>query len=199
MTEILYMSVGLPESVRQRCEGWVHRFGEIVAGEPFQIRCNVREVDGDLRGRLEAILDQEDFVSVTASAIEFMACEQWQLREGQERVLLPKLVILCDSGNPLVAAVQKTNPGALWGAAIGSLAVVYHQEQAVVWHEMFHLFGAHDCYEGDSTDEAILPTCGNVDCLMQFAPTLDRVGDPPFLCGQNIQRVRETCAKMLAD
>jgi hypothetical protein len=191
MCEILVMSVDLSDEIRQRCEGWVHRFCEFVAGNPFHISCDVSEVPAALRGCIEANFDKEDMGSFTAAFFDEVIKDiPWDRVGDGERVNIPKLVILCDPSHQLVTTIRKANPGALWGASNGSVSVVYEHEPAVVWHEMFHLFGAEDCYEGDSAQDSTTPKCGHINCLMQYAPTLARVGDPPFLCEHNRDLIR---------
>jgi hypothetical protein len=197
MIEILYMTLGLGDALAARCEGWVRRFAQIAAQPPIQVPCDVRKVEDDLRGRLEATFGAEDMASVTASAMSvFLDCEQWMIRDRAESVLLPNLVVICEPSDPLVAKVQVTNPGALWGASNGALAIIYHHEPTVIWHEMFHLLGADDCYEGESADESVLPKCGHRNCIMQYAPSIAVVGDPPFICDSNVQLIRKKWAEI---
>jgi hypothetical protein len=107
------------------------------------------------------------------------------------KTILPKVAILCDAEDPLARKIKGSQPAALWGGSLGILAVIYHFEPALIWHEMLHLLGAHDCYDPDSPDEGVLPSCGNANCLMQYAPSLDRVGDPPFICEAAVRDVHE--------
>jgi hypothetical protein len=195
MIEILHMTLGLDEVLAARCDGWVQRFAQIVAQSPIQVPCDVRRVEGALRGRLEATFGAENVASITSLAWNvFLDCERWAIRDGG-RAPLPRLVVICQPSNPLAAKVQVTNPGALWGASNGSLAIIYHHEPTVIWHEMFHLLGADDCYEGESAEDSALPTCGHPNCIMQYAPSVAVVGDPPFICDTNVQLIRKRWAE----
>ena len=196
MIEILYMLFG-SEPTHEQCEGWIRRFPDIVSPAPLEVRCETRRIDGDLRARLEAALDEDDISVVAAAAMEvLLSCEEWELREGRDHVELPKIVVVCSPNHRLARSVQASSPGALWGACIGDLAVIYHHEAALIWHEMFHLLGAEDCYEGESPDGSAMPTCGNARCIMQYAPSLDAVGDPPFMCQSNVERIRQRVAEL---
>ena len=59
---------------------------------------------------------------------------------------------------------------------------------SVIIHELLHLLGADDCY--DMTKEDWGPNCGLPNCIMQYQATIDNVGDWPFLCEKNIEKIR---------
>jgi hypothetical protein len=202
MIEVLYMAVELDDDeLDKRCERWVQRFTEIAGQPPFGIPCVVRKVEGDLRGRLEATFAETDDV--------FNDCELWAIRDG-EPVLLQKLLVVCQPTNPLMSRLlvvcQPWNPVrskilveypyAKWGASAGMIAVIYHHEPTLIWHEMFHLLGAEECYDVQSPDESAIPTCGHRNCIMQYAPSLDVVGDPPFICDWNVKLIRSKWAEI---
>ncbi len=197
MVKILYMTLGGYGKLQAEGEAWIRRFPELMGSPPLELRCETCAVEGDLRRRLAATFDQGDIYSVAASvADELVDSEEWDLRVGPQQPLpLPKLVVLCRPDTTLARKVREAKPKALWGACIGNtLAIVYHHEATVVWHELLHLFGAEDCYDEEAPNESDVPTCGNAQCLMQFAPSLERVGDPPFICEANIQLIRQRAA-----
>ena len=79
-------------------------------------------------------------------------------------------------------------PSSSGGVTNGRVAFVYGAcDEHVLWHEALHTLGAEDCY--DVEDQG--PTCERDNCIMQYAPTKCNVGEWPFLCGDNVKRIRE--------
>jgi hypothetical protein len=186
MIEFLYIL--LPDAPEpEQSEGWLRRFPTVVQHNTPEVACSVDRATGNLLAAVTAALQEADICSI-AGAVTYAVVNGWDHREARG---LPGLVVLCDAGSDLSRKVQKAKCGALWGACVGRLAIVYHHEPAAVWHEMFHLLGAEDCYKGECPDEHDPPRCGHMNCIMQCAPTVMRVGDPPFMCEANIQRIRE--------
>jgi hypothetical protein len=105
------------------------------------------------------------------------------------------LLLIC--ANPLseIACLCKKESSHLeYGAMFPgiNIAVAYYFENPyILWHEAFHLLGAEDCYGTDAgivTDRG--PTCGKSNCIMQYAITDNKIGDWPFLCEENMERVK---------
>lgn len=192
-SQILYLT--LCDSARSRAEGelWIKRFIEFAAQPPFQLSIEAAKLDGDLASRVETAFREPKIETVAERLSEILAESNEQ---RVERPILPKLVVLCDADHALAKKSVANNAHAHWGGTIGILAVVYHHDAAVVWHEMFHLFGAKDCYDTDSPDELAVPKCGQSKCIMQYAATLEDVGDPPFICEDNVSRIRERIADL---
>jgi hypothetical protein len=192
MTVILHVSLDLDEQVRSECEAWVDRFAEIVAAEPLGVQCEMKWVEGSLREGIEARIEGDLAASTGDIGLFLMDNPRWALRDDRHSVRLPKVVAFCRDSNTLVADIQQRSPHALWGVSNGFLSVIYHHEPALIWHEMFHLLGAEDCYKiGErGIDDHF---CGNQRCVMQYAPTLEAVGNPPSICSGNVARIREQC------
>jgi hypothetical protein len=70
---------------------------------------------------------------------------------------------------------------------------VYQPDDAyTLWHEIYHLFGAEDCYtvgpDGEIADEG--PTCGEADCIMQYGVKSQLDGKRPHLCSENVELIK---------
>ena len=103
-----------------------------------------------------------------------------------------RTVLLCDPSHVFARCARKAAPHAEWGVACGCLAIVYGStDKYVIWHETLHLFGAEDCYNPGNPNGHPNPNCGQPNCIMQYAPTVANVGNWPFLCGENVSRVRQ--------
>lgn len=100
---------------------------------------------------------------------------------------LPMIIAACRKYHPLAQLALKGDPRAECGATCGRFALVYNLANPyTVWHEALHLLDADDCY----TDDDDGPTCELQNCIMQYAATRETVGDWPFLCAANCDRVR---------
>lgn len=100
------------------------------------------------------------------------------------------LFVACPQNSHLKRVSLQTCPSAQWGIANESLAIVYeHHSRIVVWHELLHLLGADDCY--DMTEGDWGPNCGLPNCIMQYQATINNVGDWPFLCEKNIEKIQK--------
>jgi len=102
------------------------------------------------------------------------------------------VVIGCMENHPLAKAVRESNSSARWGASDQDtgVALCYRMVKFLIWHEALHLLGADDCYclpDGG-------PTCDQSNCIMQYEPSEQAVGEWPFLCSKNIEAIRETQA-----
>ena len=100
-----------------------------------------------------------------------------------------RILVMCSQSSPLAKAVRENNPDAKWGGSLGRLAVVWHEDRYVLWHEALHLINARDCYTG------LKPDCDLSTCIMQYVPTRANVGDWPFLCSTNIGLLRTSEAQ----
>ena len=195
MTEILHLSLDLGIRESSECRTWVDRFAEIVAGEPLGVQCEMEWVEGRLREGIEARLEGDLAASAEEIGLFLMDNPRWAFRDDRTSVRLPKVVAFCRDSNTLVADIRQRAPHALWGVSNGFLSVIYYHEPALIWHEMFHLLGAEDCYKIE--DHGLNDhSCGNQRCIMQYAPTLESTGDPPSMCSGNVARIREQCGKI---
>lgn len=117
-----------------------------------------------------------------------------KLKETEIKKNFPLLIYCKDDGCLAKAAIQE-NRQALWGYAYPSeLSAIYRRgNKYIIWHEALHLFGADDCYDAQSPNNGT--TCELSNCLMQYAPAKDNVGDWPFVCEGNILKLKESLAK----
>ncbi len=179
---IYHMSMDLDSSHSQMAAAWVHRFAEFVALPPCEVACEFRAVESTLRQKLRDFLGKADMVSVSRDVLWTMST--LKLPD------VPKLVVFCSAASDLAKKAKAAHPYALLGIPNGCLSVIYQHEPSVAWHELFHLLGAEDCYRRNSPHSQTEPTCGHKNCVMQYAPSLGLVGDPPFICEANVNHIR---------
>ena len=102
------------------------------------------------------------------------------------------LLISCKRDSQIAVSSREANPLGVWGSVCGCLGVVWKLDNKyAVWHEVLHLFGAEDCYTPNNAG----PTCELPNCIMQYIPTKESVGDWPFLCGDNVELIQEWSRK----
>ena len=99
------------------------------------------------------------------------------------------LLVCCDRNAPIAQAARKQCPLAKWGLTQPSLfsAVYRIENKFIIWHEIFHLWGANDCYAPERPNAGT--RCGLRNCIMQYAPTDQSVGKWPFLCEANVAAI----------
>lgn len=188
----LRLTLDLELAQQESCQGWASRFRELVAHFPPEIRCEMEWPEGNFRQQIVDALGGDDLATVTANVFDVILDHpRWELGVERTSVRLPKVVVFCTQDHPLAKIIVTASPHAEWGASNEMISVVYELQPAVTWHEMLHLLGAEDCYKEDNLDENAPPTCGHGNCIMQYAPTLERVGDPFFLCQDNVQRIQQ--------
>ena len=91
------------------------------------------------------------------------------------------------------ARMNKAPP--CWGAANSPLAAAYKVGSKVaVWHEALHLLGADDCYIEDDPYQK-KPDCELDGCIMEYAPLESTCENWPFLCDENIKKLKDTAEK----
>jgi len=100
------------------------------------------------------------------------------------------LVIYCDPSSNIAKAIKKTNKIAEWGlSTLKQISAVYEKgNKYIIWHEVLHLFGVHDCYDIENPNGPL--KCELAKCLMQYAPQEGNVAPWPFLCKGNIKRLK---------
>jgi hypothetical protein len=95
-----------------------------------------------------------------------------------------RLLLYCLPDSPIARAFKSSSR--IWGATCRPLAVVWNlNNKYLIWHEVFHLLGAQDCYDKNGHG----PICEITNCIMQYEPTDKNVGQWPFLCAKNIERI----------
>ena len=110
------------------------------------------------------------------------------------------LLVYCRKDSKVAEAAIKENERAIWGLCKDdySVSAVYQPENKyILWHETLHLFGVDDCYDLQKPNAGT--TCGLDNCLMQYAPQKDTVGEWPFLCQKNIKRIQNWSNKHIGD
>ncbi|HUW19437.1 MAG TPA: hypothetical protein VMW16_09055 [Sedimentisphaerales bacterium] len=100
------------------------------------------------------------------------------------------ILVYCRPNSYIAEAIRKNQPLAKWGYTQQPyISAVYNQNNKyILWHEALHLFGADDCYDCNNPNSRT--TCELRNCLMQYAPTKETVGEWPFLCKENVERIR---------
>lgn len=185
--EFKYYLQELSDADARSDEEAILRFPSVVKAFAPQVECHITRLDDETASKIqEAIAETNSYGDFLHAALSILCCEE----SGR----IPKLVVCCDAQSQLAMKAKETNPNALWGAApkCGQTAAVYRHEPALVWHEMLHLLCTDDCYTVDANGNIEDRTCGHDNCIMQYAPTVEVVGDPPFLCDENVQRIRAT-------
>ena len=158
----------------------ITRFPEIVARVSPGGTCTVAQLGRSLIDNiLQAIANANSFPDLAATVADIL-CDVEQPRG---------LLICCSTESTIATLVKKSCPHCQWGANCDGLSVVYEHQPAAVWHEMFHLLGAEDCYVVKPNGHIQDFTCGNRRCIMQYAPEVQVVGDPPFVCEDNVRRI----------
>ena len=185
--QILYLCDGLRPDEWKRDENALRQFPAVLGQIAPEMRCSANCMSNEIeRAILEAINHEGRFQDRAAAAVE---------TAFEKTKQLTPLVVCCRRDSALAMSAVEANPTAIWGARCGQFAAVYRHDPYVIWHEVLHLLGAQDCYPPDAPEEDRLPTCGNQNCIMQYAPTNDRVGYPPFLCAVNVERMRDQFSK----
>ena len=157
--------------------GYLDELAQFVSQAPLCLPLNPQRISDTCASRIREV-DQDSFINAVASITEILFDCGYEHAVG---------IFLCDLHHRIAKLAIQANRHALWGAAYDGIAFVYGEMgRYVVWHETLHLFGADDCYELPNEG----PTCNLTNCIMQYAPTTTRVGNWPFLCEENISRVR---------
>lgn len=108
---------------------------------------------------------------------------------SEKQKCISSTLVICTKTSALAKICLEASTNALWGLATSTLAIVYGiYDKYSVWHEMLHLLGADDCYDLSKSDRG--PNCDCPNCIMQYEATKANVGDWPFICDANIQRIQ---------
>ena len=97
------------------------------------------------------------------------------------------LLICCRPDSEIAKAIKKKVPLALWGYMQNEcISAVYKpNNKYILWHEALHLFGMDDCYDYNRPNNGT--NCELNNCLMQYEPSAETIGEWPFLCKKNIE------------
>jgi len=110
------------------------------------------------------------------------------------------LLVYCKPDSRIAQAAQKECNLACWGLTNNCYMVsaVYEpNNKYILWHEALHLFGVDDCYDYNRPNRGT--NCELNNCLMQYAPQKDSVGEWPFLCQKNIKRIQDWSNNHIGD
>ena len=177
---------------------------------PVQVDCPIRRVPPDTEARIVGCVAEQNMGKhpekddwIVLDEIGSRICGLFKQDVGTIptddpcRHLCPRLLICCQSAHELAGLCLRAYPNAFYGVVLNSMGVVYELDNHyAVWHEFFHLIGAEDCYgmeDGQITHRG--PTCEQHNCIMQYAATEETVGDWPFLCRANVERIRRLFAR----
>ena len=182
MRRIFYYSLDLPPEHKDDCARAMRRLSDYLALPPLQVQYSFEELPADLESDVrESIETAESFSSCSASIADYFFVELGDLAN---------LIVLCNLDSRLKKLSLKSNRDALWGGTAGCLAAVYQLDnEYILWHEALHMLGAEDCY--DMSVGLRGPNCGLPNCIMQYEATKSNVGDWPFLCNENINRIKK--------
>jgi len=149
----------------------------ILAMPPANIDCHFTELPTEFEAGINAILEKtNDFNG--------FVCEIYTCFKLNNEI---RLLVICPRNSNLAISAVNKKPKAVWGAHAGILSAVYGDyNKYIVWHEALHLLGVKDCYGSDAG-----PNCGLRNCIMQYIPTRQSVGNWPFLCGKNIDLIKQ--------
>jgi hypothetical protein len=156
----------------------------LLANPPVELRLQAHPLPDDLGTVLDRYLSSPPLEAKEP----FRTC--WmRFAEGRETGQWAPLLVCCRTDSKLAKAARAQSPNAVWGLFNELISAVYNlHNKYILWHEVFHLWGADDCYSKDNPNTG--PHCGLPGCIMQYAPTPQTVCTWPFLCPKNVDRVR---------
>ncbi len=191
MLRLYWHCSNLDESQRDFLKSVFDEFSQLLKRAPVLLEAKIRSLPEDIAKKLEKQLPHPPFQSCKPFSDWF-------------DVVGPKLgelthwapLLLCSQQNGDIAkAAQHESPLACWGYYLNeSIATVYRPDNKyIIWHEALHLWGADDCYSYDNPHGPT--TCELKNCIMQYAPKQQNVGDRLFLCERNVDCIRKYSAE----
>jgi hypothetical protein len=180
----------------------LHELNAFLEMSPTKIRIEVQPLCTDIAKKVNQILEKESFNKKTYPLnILFNNKKEFcPLRELYDKInslsgCMP-LVIYCEPTSNIANAIRKTHKIAEWGLTFRDhISAVYEKgNKYILWHEVLHLFGVDDCYDLNNPDGPL--KCELNQCIMQYAPQEGNVTPWPFLCKNNIKRLREYIGNM---
>ncbi len=184
-TFLFYEPLDLDESEKCFFVKAMKEFSKLLKRTPVEVDVRIDRLPNKVRAEVLGLLYEGKIMNRNRSLLKW-----FEDNFGYP----PQLIIGCPPSHNLACAAKAENSNAHWGGAVGRgpLALTYQpQNQYVVWHEALHLLGAEDCYSLSNQG----PTCAQANCIMQYAPGESTVGKWPWLCSENIKRVRERVAQ----
>lgn len=188
---IYYATFDAPPRLASRLLDRMKRLPDTLSESEIGLRIRVAPLPKDLSGPIRAALRAESVQEAASDVLDALIDNMGLGRPGY-----PGVLIGLESNHSLVQRCLQSNPGALWGATLGRLAVVYGcYHEAVFCHETLHLLGATDCYDTDEPTRDRRPTCGVSSCIMQYDSVAGYAVGKRLLCDQNLKRISEQCAR----
>jgi hypothetical protein len=158
------------------------QLSDYLSCPPVDVNYNFEELPAKLKNTISDVLEKQNDI------ISFFGLTLSGLRKNLRRV--SRLFILCPPHNKIATMSKKECPNAYWGFSNGQVSATYDLDNKfIIWHEALHLLGAEDCYDLSKGDRG--PNCECKKCIMQYEPTKYTVGEWPFLCDRNIDRIRK--------
>lgn len=149
---------------------------------PVEVNYSFEELPAKLKNTISDVLETENDI------ISFFAWTLSALHKNLRRV--SRLFILCPPDGKIAALAKKKSPNVLWGLSNTQVSATYYLDnEFIIWHEALHLLDADDCHDISKGDRG--PNCECKNCIMQYEPTKYTVGEWPFLCTRNIDRIRK--------
>jgi len=190
--ETYYCCMGLDEHHEQFLRASMDELSELMPRPPLQVSCKFSELPRELRQELEDIVQNQNDIYPC-----FMEMES-HLQSALRCDVRPNLSVLCSPEHLIAGLARQKSTGARWGFSNadvdhpdtkrGWCAATYKlNNKYILWHETLHVLGADDCHEGDKNSG---PTCRCGNCIMQYVPTPQTVGAWPFLCQENMDRIK---------
>jgi len=176
-----YLTLGIDSNYDKWIEDCLNQFSSYIAEPPINIDYYFSPIPEELKIEVSELTHQNSLETCSAIIMDKMI----------DRLnCIPNLIILCSPTHHLAKLSKTALETALWGICCEEwLSIIYHLDnEYLVWHEVLHLFGADDCY--DLTINHRGPTCKLPNCIMQYEATKDNVGEYPFLCQSNIEKIK---------
>lgn len=182
MKKTYYCCLNLEERYDNFLRQSMDQLSHYLSCPPVEVNYSFHELSIDSKNEVLNTLEQQDdiygFFSLTLFSI--------RKRLGQ----VSRLFILCSPDDKIATLAKKECPNALWGVSNTQVSATYDLDNKfIIWHEALHLLGADDCYDLSKGDRG--PNCECKKCIMQYEPTKYTVGEWPFLCDRNIDRIRK--------
>ncbi len=175
-----YCTLGLDERHDEFLRNSMDELFRHLSDSPMGFDCPFHELVIEHRTILSDVLEERNDI------FEFFALSLSKIRKKVRQI--SRLFILCPTESKIAYLAKKECPNAVWGFSNTQVSATYSlNNKYIVWHELLHLFEVDDCHCGP---EKPGPTCELTNCIMQYAPTPQTVGEWPFLCQKNIKRIQ---------
>jgi len=184
---VLYASLDLPEEEASQFDAAMRELPDWLRREPIGAPVSVAPMPTAWLDAVSDILAQAPDIPEAVADLTGLVME-----EGRR---IPCMVLGCTPDHEFARKARHQFPDGLWGVACDRFTLCYFCENPYsVWHETLHTLGAEDCYDLETKRT----TCECAGCLMQYAAAEDTIGDWPWLCRANQERIRSYAKKCAA-